>query len=94
MKQQTLWTRALTSAQTRSHEAWSTFKYEFIELNWYRWYALKSYVMSALWIVPFVAVLIEQVLVRLSAALGDWLVASGSMSPMTVLVGTATAGVR
>lgn len=50
--------------------------------------------MSALWIVPFVAVLIEQVLVRLSAALGDWLVASGSMSPMTVLVGTATAGVR
>ncbi|MBL8415061.1 MAG: DUF2254 domain-containing protein [Propionivibrio sp.] len=94
MKQQTLWTRALTSTRTRSSEAWSIFKYEFIELNWHRWYALKSYVMSALWIVPFVAVVIEMVLVRLSAAVGDWLVASGTMSPATVLVASATAGVR
>jgi len=94
MKQQTLWTRALTSAQAQSSRAWSIFKYEFVELNWYRWYALKSYVMSALWIVPFVAVLIEMVLVRLSAAVGDWLVASGTMSPATVLVDTGTAGVR
>ena len=94
MKQQTLWTRALTRIRKGSSEAWSIFKYEFIELNWYRWYALKSYVMSALWIVPFVAVVIELVLVRLSAALGDWLVASGTMSPATVLVVSATAGVR
>ena len=67
MKQQTLWKRALNSARTRSREAWSVFKYEFIELNWYRWYALKSYVLSALWIVPFVAVLIELVCRKPSA---------------------------
>lgn len=94
MKQQTLWTEALTRIRKGSSTAWSIFKYEFIELNWYRWYAVKSYVMSALWIVPLVAVVIEQGLVRLSAAVGDWLVASGTMSPATVLVASATAGAR
>ena len=94
MKQETLWTRALTSAQARSSRAWSIFKYEFIELNWCRWYALKSYVLSALWIVPFVAVLVEQVLVRLAAAVDDWLIASGTIEQSTVLAVTGTAGVR
>ena len=94
MKQQTLWTRALTSARTQSIRAWTFFKYEFIELNWYRWYALKSYVLSALWIVPFVAVLVEMVLVRLSDAVSDWLIASGRIDQASVLAVTGTAGVR
>ena len=93
MKQQTLWTRALISARTRASGAWSVFRYEFIELNWYRWYALKSYVLSALWIVPFVAVVIELVLVRLAAAVDDWLIATGRIDQASVLAVTGTAGV-
>ena len=94
MKQQTPWARALTSARIRSSRAWTFCKYEFVELNWYRWYALKSYVMSALWIVPFVAVVIEMVLVRLSDAVSDWLIASGRIDQTTVFVVTGSAGVR
>lgn len=33
-------------------------------MTWNQWYALKSYVRSSLWIVPFVALLLEQLLMR------------------------------
>ena len=38
-------------------------------MTWNRWYALRSYLRSSLWIVPFVALLLEQVTFRVIYAL-------------------------
>lgn len=38
-------------------------------MNWNKWYALRSYVRSSLWIVPFIALLLEQVTFRVLNAL-------------------------
>jgi uncharacterized membrane protein len=34
-------------------------------MTWNRWYALRSYLKSSLWIVPFFALLLEQVIFRI-----------------------------
>ncbi len=44
-------------------------------MDWNRWYAAKSYLSSALWIAPLIALLLENVLIRLVFALHarlDW----------------------
>jgi len=38
-------------------------------MNWNRWYAFRSYLRSSLWIVPFIALLLEQVTFRVVYAL-------------------------
>src|SRR4029077_6796634 len=38
-------------------------------MHWNRWYAFRSYLKSSLWIVPFVALLLEQVTFRIVYAL-------------------------
>src|SRR6478672_4665623 len=38
-------------------------------MNWNKWYALRSHVRSSLWIVPFIALLLEQVTFRVLYAL-------------------------
>src|SRR6476646_7713414 len=38
-------------------------------MTWNKWYALRSYVRSSLWIVPFIALLLEQVTFRVIYAL-------------------------
>ena len=38
-------------------------------MTWNRWYAFRSYVRSSLWIVPFIALLLEQVTFRVVYAL-------------------------
>jgi uncharacterized membrane protein len=38
-------------------------------MAWNRWYALRSYLKSSLWIVPFIALLLEQVIFRIVYAL-------------------------
>jgi uncharacterized membrane protein len=38
-------------------------------MNWNRWYACRSYLRSSLWIVPFIALLLEQVTFRVVYAL-------------------------
>ena len=38
-------------------------------MTWNRWYALRSYLKSSLWIVPFIALLLEQVIFRIVYAL-------------------------
>jgi uncharacterized membrane protein len=40
-------------------------------MAWNRWYALRSYLRSSLWIVPFIALFLEQVTFRVTYALGD-----------------------
>lgn len=44
-------------------------------MNWNRWYSLRSYVRSSLWIVPFGALLLQQLTLRAAIALDarvDW----------------------
>jgi hypothetical protein len=41
-------------------------------MTWSRWYATKSYLSSALWIVPLIALALENVLIRLVFALSSW----------------------
>jgi hypothetical protein len=38
-------------------------------MAWNRWYAFRSYLRSSLWIVPFIALLLEQVTFRAVYAL-------------------------
>ena len=41
-------------------------------MTWSRWYATKSYLSSALWIVPLIALVLENVLIRVAFALSSW----------------------
>lgn len=41
-------------------------------MNWNRWYAIRSYLSSALWIVPLIALVIENVVIRLLIAFHAW----------------------
>ncbi len=44
-------------------------------MTWNRWYAIRSYVRSSLWIIPFVALLLEQLTLRAAIAIDarlDW----------------------
>jgi hypothetical protein len=36
---------------------------------WSRWYAIRSYARSSLWIVPFLALLLEQLALRAALAI-------------------------
>jgi uncharacterized membrane protein len=45
-------------------------------LIWSRWYAMRSYARSSLWIVPFIALLVEQLVLRAALAIDariDWI---------------------
>ena len=42
-------------------------------MTWNRWYGFKSYVKSALWIVPLLAVALELVMTRVVHGIGRWL---------------------
>ncbi len=42
-------------------------------MSWNRWYAMKSYLSSALWIAPLIALLLENVAIRLVLGLQGWL---------------------
>jgi uncharacterized membrane protein len=42
-------------------------------MTWNRWYGLKSYVKSALWIVPLIAVALQMVMTRVVHGIGRWL---------------------
>ncbi|MFZ4479770.1 MAG: DUF2254 domain-containing protein [Rhodoferax sp.] len=65
-----------------------------MQLPWNQRYAIRSYVNSALWIVPFAAVLIEQVFVRVASAVYGWLVASGTMDATSFVANISAAGAR
>lgn len=46
-------------------------------MKWNRWYSLKSYVSSALWIVPLIALVVALVVKRAAEKLGGWMVKQG-----------------
>jgi uncharacterized membrane protein len=43
-------------------------------MRWNRWYSLKSYVRSSLWIVPLIALLLYVVIIRVVYAIDAWIV--------------------
>jgi uncharacterized membrane protein len=63
-------------------------------MTWNRWYAFKSYLRSSLWIVPFIALLLEQVTFRIVYALDakiTWIPAwplslSGTQSALQTII--------
>jgi uncharacterized membrane protein len=63
-------------------------------MPWNRWYGLKSYVSSSLWIVPLIAVAVEQVLKRASETLGAWMYRSGFYDLKTGFYGLSMVGAR
>ena len=46
-------------------------------MEWNRWYSLKSYLKSSLWIVPVFAVVAGMAVKRLSELVGAWMVRQG-----------------
>ena len=46
-------------------------------MAWNRWYSLKSYLKSALWIVPFFAFVAGRAMKWISEKLGGWMVSQG-----------------
>ena len=42
-------------------------------MRWNRWYATRSYLRSSLWVVPLIALVLENVAIRLLFALHAWL---------------------
>ena len=50
---------------------------QWLRLNWDWLYRAKSYINSSLWVVPFIALLVEQVIVRLTGSAGAWLAETG-----------------
>jgi uncharacterized membrane protein len=42
-------------------------------MNWNRWYVARTYITSALWVVPLLALLLENVVIRLVFLLHGWL---------------------
>jgi uncharacterized membrane protein len=46
-------------------------------MTWNRWYSLKSYIRSSLWIVPILALLVGMVVKRLSEPLDGWMARQG-----------------
>jgi len=67
---------------------------KWLRLNWDWLYRVRSYVNTSLWVVPFFALLVEQVMVRATGAVGVWLAATGRIDPATALFGLSLAGAR
>jgi uncharacterized membrane protein len=63
-------------------------------MPWNRWYGLRSYVAGSLWIIPLIAVAVEQVVKRASEALGAWMVRSGFYDLESGFFGLSMVGAR
>jgi uncharacterized membrane protein len=63
-------------------------------MTWNKWYSLKSYIKSALWIVPFVALLCFQVFSRVTHGIESWLWRYGLIDQTTSFMGYGMSGAR
>lgn len=55
-------------------------------MAWNRWYGIRSYIGSSLWVIPFIALVLEQIVLRSALALSDRL----DWTPLWPLTETAT----
>ena len=63
-------------------------------MTWNRRYVLKSYIRGSLWLVPFFAVVVYLVFVRIAEAFNRWLVLTGRVDETTAFHGLTIAGAR
>jgi len=63
-------------------------------LPWNKWYSIRSYFSSSLWIVPFFAMLLNTIVSRLTHAIGLWLMQSGRLNQQTDLLALSMPGAR
>jgi uncharacterized membrane protein len=63
-------------------------------MTWNRWYSIKSYIKSALWIVPFIAVLCFMVFSRITHWIESLLFRAGLIDQTTSFMGYGMAGAR
>lgn len=63
-------------------------------MDWNRWYSLKSYIRSSLWIVPLIAVAIYAVVKPLTEMIGRWMISQGTLDPKTGFLGLSMTGAR
>ncbi|HWS28271.1 MAG TPA: DUF2254 family protein, partial [Xanthomonadales bacterium] len=70
------------------------FVAEWLRENWDRFYGVRSYAKSSLWVVPFFAMLVEQVIVRVTASLSAWLEATGRSDSIVVFFDFTLTGAR
>jgi uncharacterized membrane protein len=63
-------------------------------MTWNRWYSIKSYMKSALWIVPFIALLSFMVFSRVTHGVERWLWRSGLTDQTNSLMGYGMSGAR
>ncbi len=65
-----------------------------MRIPWNRKYLITSYVQASLWLVPFAAMPLYWLLVRVSEATGAWLVTTGRLDPESSLLGATPAGAQ
>ena len=63
-------------------------------LPWNKWYIIRSYFSSSLWIIPFFAIVLNMVVSRLTHAIGFWLVQTGRLDQRTDLLALSMPGAR
>src|SRR4051812_6266320 len=56
-------------------------------MPWNRWYSFKSYIRSALWVVPFFALVVGIAVKRIAEHLGSWMVSKGFYNLKTAFLG-------
>ena len=65
---------------------------EGANMDWNRWYSLKSYLRSSLWAVPLIAVAIYAVVKPLTEMLGRWMIRQAILDPKTGFLGLSMTG--
>jgi len=63
-------------------------------MRWNRLYSFKSYIKSALWVVPVFALLTQLAVTRLMHAIGEWLRQAGYIDETTSLLSLGMSGTR
>jgi uncharacterized membrane protein len=63
-------------------------------MTWNRQYVFKSYIRSSLWLMPFFAVLAYMVVIRITYAIGTWLLNTGRIDETNALLGLSMTGAR
>src|ERR1700758_856888 len=67
---------------------------ERANMDWNRWYSVKSNLRSSLWTVPLIAVAVYAVVKPLAEMAGRWLTTQGTLDPKTGLLGLSMIGAR
>ena len=64
------------------------------QMQWNRWYCLKSYIRASLWFVPFVSMLLYWVASRITHGIGGWMLRTGRIDETTAFLALSMAGAR